>query len=149
MKNLALLLQNVPALTLSNLLAILGFISIVGSSVVILRSRDREEAHKATERLAKTLKDSLELKESDLRKADAEIQKAKAEVEAVRLEIARVEEERETFRTAYTALSGINVKELLNFDFIRRERDALEAECTRLHNKITAGRFEGAENNGK
>jgi hypothetical protein len=111
--------------TWGNISVFIGVILTAGNAVIILRSRSREEAHAQTVRQAAIYKERKEYFE-------AEWQKEK--------------ERAETFETGYKALSGVNIRELLDFTAIKRERDALERECETLQARLIQRKFEGDKN---
>lgn len=117
---------------LGNATIYLGVLLSAGNAYIILKSRSREEAHNQTVRLSASYKESWE--------------KAEREKTALAADLQKVSEERDTFRTGYTAVSGIIINSVLNLDSLQRERDALERECRELHARLTARNIEGTDN---
>jgi len=94
--------------TLSNILALLGFLSLVGGAVIILKSRAREETHKATADLLARTKETLAQVEHELQLEKGRVKERDAKIE-------ELTEERDTFKTGYNAIGGVTLKELTDF----------------------------------
>jgi hypothetical protein len=94
----------------------------LGNAYIILKSRQREEAHQQTVRQAAIYKERMEFYEGEFKKE---------------------KERADTFETGYKALGGLNIRELLDFNALKRERDALDRECARLNEQLIKKRYEG------
>ncbi len=86
-------------LTFPNLLGFLGIVSLIGSAIIILRSRKREEVLETTIKAVTAWEKTAGAFEKNLT--------------AAKSDITELEEERETLKIAYTTLSGIDIKEIL------------------------------------
>lgn len=126
-------------LTIGNAVAVIGFVLAVGGAWIILRSRGLEEAHRQTKQLAENYRLDAERIGRLKASLEAELKEALAERD-------RARDEAQTFETAYKALGGINIRELLNLDTIKRERDAFEKECIDLQRKLARQHIEEAGN---
>lgn len=121
--------SEVHIITLPNVILFFGIILSIGNAIIILRSRQREETHNQQTILAKTYKENWEnaLKENEKLEDKLQVEKTAKE---------KAVDEADLFRGSYTALASVNIKELINFDKIKRERDALESECIELNQKL-------------
>lgn len=117
---LALLLQaspswfNVPTV-------IMGFILLivtVGSAVIILRSRKREENSLTQSTAVAAWKDAAG-------GFEAQYKAEKVRAEAAEKKVGELEEEVKTLETAYAAVGGVNMKETLNYATHWREHKLL------------------------
>lgn len=126
---LFLLNETVPWITLPNVILFFGILLSIINAIVILKSRQREEAHTQQVALSKNYKENWEnaLKEKD--RLEKELQKSNEAKE-------KSADEADIFRGSYTALASVNIKELIGFDKLKRERDALELECIELQQQI-------------
>lgn len=121
--------SEVHIVTLPNIVLFFGIILSIGNAIIILRSRQREETHNQQIILAKTYKENWEnaLKETERLEDKLQVEKTAKE---------KATDEADLFRGSYTALASVNIKELINFDKMKRERDALEIECIELNQKL-------------
>lgn len=120
-------------LTLSNVFGVVGFLAVVGSAWIILKSRGREEALASAERLAARYKATMEQYERE--RDDAQGKLSKAEVQ-----LKEVTEERDTLRLAYQTSAGIVFKEVADFYLLvikdTRYFNLLIADRTRLEDEV-------------
>lgn len=113
------------ALTWSNIALGAAILLSLGNAVIILRSRQREEAHAQTVRQAAIYKERMEYFEEESKKE---------------------KERADTFETGYKALAGLNIRELLDFNGIKIERDSYERLSRNLQDRLASSRVEGSDN---
>lgn len=125
-----LILQGLPHwLTFQNALAVLGFVALVGAAIIVLKSRKREENLSQTEKSATAWKETAGAFEKNLT--------------ASNLTNKELEEERDTIQSAYTTLSGVIIKELLNDatawreNRLLKENAALRLRVAELERRLT------------
>lgn len=122
---------------------IFGVVSIVGGSILILRSRAREEAHKAT-------LDLLDRTQKTLAQSEKELGIERKKVEDRDKQIEDLTEERDALKTAYTSVAGITVKELETFFYnvigdvryvnaIILDKDKMRADLARVRKELSDG----------
>lgn len=116
-------LQGLPQwFTFQNALAVLGFLALVGSAIIVLRSRKREEALTIQTTATGAWEKTAGAFEKNLT--------------AAKLEIADLTEDRDTVQTAYTTLSGVIIKEILNDALAWRENRLLK-ENAELRRRVS------------
>lgn len=121
--------ESFQVFTIPNAVLFFGVLLSIGNGIIILINSKNSEIHKTQIALAATYKENWDSaiklnKISEDKLLISEAEKLKATDEA------------SIFRSSYTALASIAIKELINFDQIKRERDALEKECVELHQRL-------------
>jgi molybdopterin converting factor small subunit len=115
---------------------VFGLVLTVGGAILILRSRAREIAHKATEDLLKRTQETLGQVEKELATEKTKVKDRDAE-------ITELKEERDALKTAYTVQVGVNGKELSDFFYavigdvryvnqLVKDKALLQGDLTRL-----------------
>jgi hypothetical protein len=107
--------------SIPNLIGLLGYIALIGSAIIVLKNRKREEVHSTQVGATAAWKETAGAFEKNLA--------------AAQLTIKDTEDERDTVQTAYTTLSGVIIKEILNDALAWRENRLLK-ENARLRERV-------------
>lgn len=114
--------ETAPLVSIWSILVFAGGIILnLGGALVLLKSATVKENLKQTQDLAKVYKENWE--------------KEKVEREKLEKKHEIALEHCETFERSYNALAGIAIRELLHFDELIQERDALERRCKKLEDE--------------